>query len=68
MVAMDECLRCGRSLTSAGVQQFRTGGTTGGWKLLFGELAEVGEGMLPFEVLVCESCGYTELRYPIGDG
>jgi hypothetical protein len=54
-------------MESGGVQQFRIGGTTGGWKLLFGEFAEVGEGMLPLEVLVCTNCGYTELRHQLAD-
>jgi hypothetical protein len=27
-----------------GVEEFRVGGSTGGWKMLFGELAELGEG------------------------
>src|SRR5262245_33532774 len=46
----EACLRCGSRLDYIGVEDFRTGGTTGGWKLLFGELAELGEGMLKLEV------------------
>jgi hypothetical protein len=38
----DACLRCGAAMTSMGVEQFRVGGTSGGWKLLFGEWAELG--------------------------
>jgi len=47
-----------------GVEEFRVGGTTGGWKLLFGEWAELGEGKLNLEVLACGSCGKVELRVP----
>ena len=47
-----------------GVQQFRVGGTGGGWKLVFGELAEMGEGMLPIELFGCVACGNIELRRP----
>ena len=47
-----------------GVEQFRVGGTSGGWKLLFGEWAELGEDMLSMEVLACTSCGRIELRRP----
>jgi hypothetical protein len=47
-----------------GVEEFRVGGSTGGWKMLFGELAELGEGMLSFEVLACTSCRQVELRVP----
>jgi ribosomal protein S27AE len=60
----DECLRCGRELGFLGVEEFRVGGTSGGWKLLFGELAELGEGMLRLEVRACPHCGQVELRVP----
>ncbi len=60
----DVCLRCGGPLDSLGVEQFRVGGTTGGWKLLFGEMAELGEGMLQFEVLACRQCRRAEFRVP----
>jgi ribosomal protein L40E len=56
------CLRCGATIQSMGVEEFRVGGTSGGWKLLFGEFAELGEGMLKLEVLACRSCGNVELR------
>ena len=55
----DACLRCGAALTSMGVDEFRVGGTTGGWKLLFGEWAELGEGMLRLEVRACSVCRNT---------
>jgi hypothetical protein len=60
------CLRCGARLTSMGREQFRIGGTSGGWKLLFGEWAELGEGMLELEVWACERCRKVELRVPVG--
>ncbi len=56
------CLRCGRALYSLGMHEFRLGGTSGGWKLLFGEWAELGEEMVGFEVLACKGCGKVELR------
>jgi predicted RNA-binding Zn-ribbon protein involved in translation (DUF1610 family) len=40
---------------------FRVGGTGGGWKLIFGELAELGEEMLPLDVYLCPKCGRVEL-------
>ena len=58
------CLRCRTELRSGGVHEFRTGGTIGGWKLLFGEWAELGEDKLPLELLGCPSCGFVELRVP----
>ena len=45
-----------------GIEEFRVGGTTGGWKLLVGEWAELGEEMLKLEVLACGTCGKVELR------
>jgi hypothetical protein len=63
-VPADECLRCGGTLHSMGLEEFRTGGTTGGWKLLFGEWAELGEDKLLFEVLACQICHHVELRVP----
>jgi hypothetical protein len=32
-----------------GVEEFRVGGTSGGWKMLFGKFAELGEDMLSME-------------------
>jgi len=63
---IETCLRCGGPLDSLGVEQFRVGGTTGGWKLLFGELAELGEGTIPLEMLGCRRCRHVELRLPAG--
>jgi hypothetical protein len=60
------CVACKGPLQSIGVEQFRVGGTTGGWKLLFGEWAELGEDMLSFEVLGCTACRRVELRLPLG--
>lgn len=48
-----------------GVEQFRVGGTSGGWKLLFGEWAELGEQLLPLELLACGSCRHVEARVPL---
>jgi hypothetical protein len=58
------CLRCDEPLELIGVEEFRVGGTTGGWKLMFGELAELGEGMLEMEVFCCPRCRKVELRVP----
>lgn len=58
------CLRCGSMLHSMGVERLRVGGTSGGWKLLFGEWAELGEGMIDLEFLVCDRCRHVELRVP----
>jgi hypothetical protein len=51
-------------MTSTGVEHLRIGGSGGGWKLLFGELAEVGEELLPLELLVCTNCRRVEFRRP----
>ncbi len=62
----DVCIACRGPLRSIGEESFRVGGTTGGWKLLFGELAELGEDMLPFEIFACTACRRVELRVPQG--
>ena len=62
----DVCIRCGGTMTSMGVEEFRVGGTSGGWKLLFGELAELGEETLPLEVLACGTCHRVEFRVATG--
>ena len=38
----------------------RMGGTTGGWHLLFGELADVSEKILPLDVFRCAGCKRVE--------
>jgi hypothetical protein len=58
------CLRCSRGLELVGVEKFRCGGTSGGWKLIFGEWAELGEQMIPLEVWACPQCRTVELRVP----
>ena len=58
------CLRCGGPLKTIGVEQFRVGGSSGGWKMLFGEWAELGEEMLSLQVLGCLRCRKVELRIP----
>jgi hypothetical protein len=60
----ERCLRCGNELHDLGEVELRTGGTAGGWKLLFGEWAELGEGMLKVHVLACQSCRRLELKLP----
>ena len=59
--ARSVCGRCGGETSGGQVVELRTGGTTGGWKLVFGELAELGEQMLPVEVWACSRCGHIDL-------
>ena len=64
----DSCLRSGKPVASLGIERFRIGGTSGGWKLLFGEFAEVGEGMIDLEIYACRTCRHVEFRLPPGAG
>ena len=57
-----KCIWCGKQMQSVGVREFRTGGTTGGWKLVLGEWAELGEGMMKLEVLACPACRRVDFR------
>ena len=52
---------CGAITRFALSADFRVGGTGGAWKLILGELAEVGESMIPLDIYVCPSCGKIEL-------
>ena len=56
-----KCYSCGREMQLAQKVPFRIKGTPGMWKLLFGELAELGEEMLSLDVYVCPSCGEIRL-------
>ena len=58
------CLRCGTQLQSIGKEQFRVGGSSGGWKMAFGEWAELGEELLSLEVFACTQCRKVEMRVP----
>jgi hypothetical protein len=59
-----ECTRCGQEMRSMGVVDFRTGGTTGKWKLLAGERAELGEGLLRLELRHCPGWREVSIRLP----
>ena len=56
-----KCSSCGQNAQYVYTANFRTGGTSGGMKLLFGERAEIGETMIPLYVFVFPSCGKIEL-------
>jgi len=58
------CPRCNIRMRFMGVEKFRVGGTSGGWKLIFSELAELGEQLVPFEVYVCPQCRHVEFLVP----
>ncbi|HEX7492029.1 MAG TPA: hypothetical protein VF337_10040 [Candidatus Limnocylindrales bacterium] len=59
-----DCLRCGVALQVVGVESFRVCGTSGGWHMIFGNLADLGEGTLDFEVFACPNCRKVEFRVP----
>ena len=59
-----DCLRCGVELRDLGAAEFRIGGTKGGWKLFFGEWAELGEDMVAIDLLACPKCRHIEMRLP----
>lgn len=63
-----ECPNCRAAYTDMGVEKFRIGGTSGGWKMLFGEWAELGEAMLPLQVVFCPQCSKVEFYMVPPDG
>ena len=40
---------------------FRIGGSSGGWHLMFGQWAELGEQLLSFDLYICNQCGRVQL-------
>jgi hypothetical protein len=54
------CVDCQVSLQSIGQLPVRVGGTSGGWHLLFGDWAEVSEGIRPLDAYRCPQCGRLE--------
>lgn len=56
-----KCNACGQNAQLLYTAEFRIGETSGGWKLFFGEWAELGESMIPMNVYVCPNCGKVEL-------
>lgn len=59
-----KCLQCGVSMDRLGINSFRTGGASGGWHLLFGDLAELGEQKVEFEIWACPHCRRVEFYLP----
>lgn len=59
-----DCLRCGSRVVDQGTWDLRTGGTSGGWSVLFGGWADLGEDTVRLAVTACPSCGHLEFRAP----
>ncbi len=64
VIPSDQCLRCRTVLRDEGPVDLRVGGKSGGWGLILGQWADVGEGLLHFDLLSCPSCGHVEFRVP----
>ncbi len=62
-----DCLRCGFLVHPEGTMTVRTGGVEGGWSLLIGNWADVGEGTLDLNAYLCPNCGHVEFRLPDRD-
>ena len=50
------CISCNEPMESLGQLPIRVGGTSGGWHLLLGELADTGERVFPLDVYRCPRC------------
>ena len=55
------CIGCKIPMESLGQVPIRVGGTSGGWHLLLGELADVTEGVFPLDVYRCPRCKRVEM-------
>ncbi|HZY46898.1 MAG TPA: hypothetical protein VFE96_03780 [Candidatus Bathyarchaeia archaeon] len=58
---LGKCPSCNTPMSDMGDIPFRTGGTSGAAHLLFGNWAELGEGILHLDALVCQNCGLVQL-------
>ena len=54
------CPACRGEMQSLGQIPLRVGGSGGGWHLIFGNLADVAETVLAFDVYRCQGCGRLE--------
>jgi len=56
-----KCSSCNTAMADMGDIPFRTGGMGGAAHLLFGNWAELGEGLLHLDAFVCQGCGRVQL-------
>jgi hypothetical protein len=54
------CLACQTHLQNIGQLPVRVGGSSGPWHLLFGEWADMSEGVRPLDAYRCPQCGRLE--------
>ena len=55
-----KCAGCGGAMQSFGKVPLRTGGSSGGWHMVFGELADAGESLIVLDLLRCRDCRRVE--------
>ncbi len=55
------CSHCGQTGSRPGILDVRTGGTSGGWAALLGDIVEVGERVTSIQTRTCEACGHIDL-------
>ena len=56
-----ECFACHSPMQSLGQVPICIGGTSGGWHLLLGQVADLSEDVLPLDVYRCPKCRRVEL-------
>lgn len=59
-----KCCNCGASVEYLGLRKIRFGGTTGGWKIVLGHWAELGEDMIELELWLCSGCRRVDFYLP----
>jgi hypothetical protein len=63
--AQARCRDCGAAMWSGGTEQFHVDGSSGLWRMMFGEPSNDLEGAaMPLEIWSCPSCRRMELRVP----
>lgn len=54
------CSRCGNPMEALAQLPLRTGGTTGGWHIVFGQLADAEEEIVTLDFFRCRQCRRVE--------
>jgi len=60
-VASVKCYSCDVDTEAVLDVPFRIGGSSGGWHLMFGQWAELGEELLSFNLYICHQCGRVQM-------
>lgn len=62
--AQVRCRDCGAAMWSGGTEQFHVDGSSGLWRMMFGEPSDLEGAAMPLEIWSCPTCRRVEFRVP----